>query len=209
MASKLYCIYMHKNKVNNKVYIGQTCQSPERRWGKNGINYYRQKKFWNAIEKYGWDNFEHLILYTHLTLEQANQLEEQLIAKYKSMDDAYGYNLKAGGVNSSPSIESRKKMSQSHKGRKHTAEEKIKLSENNIGKHNFKHTTEAKNKMRLAKQRAVLCINTNTIFNSLTEAIVWCGLKDIGNISRVCNGERITAGKHPITGEKLKWKWVK
>ena len=45
MASKLYCIYMHKNKVNNKVYIGQTCQSPERRWGKNGINYYRQKNF--------------------------------------------------------------------------------------------------------------------------------------------------------------------
>lgn len=28
-----FTIYMHRNKINNKVYIGQTCQAPEKRWG--------------------------------------------------------------------------------------------------------------------------------------------------------------------------------
>ena len=30
---KQYTIYMHKNKINGKVYIGQTCQTLANRWG--------------------------------------------------------------------------------------------------------------------------------------------------------------------------------
>ena len=66
-----YTIYIHKNKINNKVYIGQTSQNPKKRWD-NGRGYQSSPKFYNAILKYGWDNFEHIILYTNLTLEQAN-----------------------------------------------------------------------------------------------------------------------------------------
>ena len=54
-------IYLHRNKINNKVYIGQTIQSPEERW-KNGNGYKGCYYFYNAIQKYGWDNFEHIIL---------------------------------------------------------------------------------------------------------------------------------------------------
>lgn len=34
-----YCVYIHTNKINGKKYVGQTCQKPEYRWGKNGIDY--------------------------------------------------------------------------------------------------------------------------------------------------------------------------
>ena len=27
-----YTIYIHINKINKKVYIGQTCQNPKKRW---------------------------------------------------------------------------------------------------------------------------------------------------------------------------------
>jgi len=51
-----YTIYIHKNKINGKVYIGQTGQDPKKRWD-NGNGYKTCSRFWNAIQKYGWDNF--------------------------------------------------------------------------------------------------------------------------------------------------------
>lgn len=56
---KLYIVYAHVNKLNGKTYIGQTCQSPERRW-RNGDGYKHNLYFRRAIDKYGWDNFIHL-----------------------------------------------------------------------------------------------------------------------------------------------------
>lgn len=96
MENKLYCVYMHKNKQNGKVYIGQTCQKPERRWS-NGYGYKGCPKFYSAIQKYGWDGFEHLIIQKHLTKEEADNLEKELIAKYDSTSKETGYNISIGG----------------------------------------------------------------------------------------------------------------
>lgn len=43
---------------------------------------------------------------------------------------------------------------------------------------------------------------------SIKDGATWCGLKTSFNISTVCNGKRNSAGKHPITGEKLTWEYV-
>ena len=87
---KTYLIYKHTNKINGKCYIGQTCQDPERWWGKNGNGYKnKHKKFWHAIQKYGWDNFVHEILYVGLTAKEANRLEQQLIEEYDSIKNGY------------------------------------------------------------------------------------------------------------------------
>lgn len=41
-------IYLHRNKFNNKVYIGQTIQTPEERW-KKGKGYKNNPYFDAAI----------------------------------------------------------------------------------------------------------------------------------------------------------------
>ena len=82
----MYTIYLHKNKINNKVYIGQTIQDNlNDRW-KNGLGYKTCTYFYNAIQKYGWDNFEHLILEQgqNLTKEELNQKEQYYINLYKA-----------------------------------------------------------------------------------------------------------------------------
>ena len=90
-------IYKYENKINHKVYIGQTCQKPEKRWD-YGCGYKRHNlHFYNAIQKYGWDNFEHIILEDCLSLEQANEREQYWIKYYNSNQQEKGYNLTAGG----------------------------------------------------------------------------------------------------------------
>ena len=82
-VKKEYIVYMHKNKINNKIYIGITKQKPKNRWN-YGNGYLNSGHFIKAIRKYGWNNFEHIILYEKLTLFEAEQKEIELIAKYKS-----------------------------------------------------------------------------------------------------------------------------
>lgn len=94
--NKNYCVYVHKNKINGKMYVGQTCQKPQRRWS-NGYGYKQCPAFYNAINKYGWDSFEHTIVKEGLTHEEANDLEKELIQKYQTTNSDFGYNLSIGG----------------------------------------------------------------------------------------------------------------
>ena len=64
---------------NNKKYIGITKQNTKYRWG-HGTNYSNNKHFTNAIKKYSWENIQHKILYEHLTKEEAEQKEIELIS---------------------------------------------------------------------------------------------------------------------------------
>ena len=91
-----WSVYMHTSP-SNKVYIGITSQEPLKRWGNNGSNYSKQKYFYAAIKKYGWENIKHEILFSNLAEEEAKQKEVELIAKHKSADKNYGYNLTLGG----------------------------------------------------------------------------------------------------------------
>lgn len=78
-----YCVYIHTNIVNGKKYVGQTVfgDNPNSRW-RNGTGYARSIHFYNAIQKYGWDNFEHEIVASKLTKEEACSFECLLIKKY-------------------------------------------------------------------------------------------------------------------------------
>lgn len=89
-------IYKHTNKTNGKCYIGQTCRkNPNERWN-NGKSY-NGTIFAKAIEKYGWDNFDHEIIEDNiLTQEEANEREQYWIEYYGSYGEN-GYNMTRGG----------------------------------------------------------------------------------------------------------------
>lgn len=181
---KKYIVYMHKNKINNKVYIGITCQKTNYRWGA-GSGYKKQPKFYNAICKYGWDNFEHIILFQNLTFEEAKQKEIEIISKYNAFTKKYGYNATKGGDGTKgvPCSEAKKiKISKANKGHKFTDETKQLMSKLRIG-------------IKPVNCKKVLCIETGKIYDSMHDAEKDTGAK-YKNISKVCKNEygRKTAG---------------
>lgn len=96
---KTYYVYCHTNNINGKKYIGITgLEKPLYRWHKDGSGYSGQV-FGKAIEKYGWNNFKHEILFEGLAYEDACKKEKDLIRKYKTTDRKYGYNISIGGDN--------------------------------------------------------------------------------------------------------------
>ena len=105
----MYCVYKH-TAPNGKVYIGVTKQIPTERW-QRGLGYRTQQRFYRAIQKYGWGNFVHEVLFDGLTQEEAERIEIDLIRKYQSNDKNYGYNIESGGnFNKEISEETRQKL---------------------------------------------------------------------------------------------------
>lgn len=152
-----YRVYLHTNLINNKKYCGITCMFPMyKRWGHNGSRYKSNRHFWGAIQKYGWENFSHEILFEGLTKEEAGEKEKKIIAKFNLTNPDYGYNMTPGGELSSE--ETREIMSKKYKGRTLTEEHKMNISKGLGGKgvtnvnYGRKHTDISKLHNSLSKR---------------------------------------------------------
>lgn len=205
----MYIVYQHKNKINGKVYIGITARKPEARW-KNGEGYKSSPHFYSAIQRYGWDNFEHNILFTNLTKEEACKKEQELIKQYNSMNRDFGYNSTSGGdifvmnnetkqkiskamkgnkngLGHACSEEKKKKISDAQKGRKFTEKHKQKLSEAAKRRH-VPCSEEKKEKLKQkSHKKPVYCEELDTVFESVQECARQLGIS-ASNISKLCNG---------------------
>ena len=187
---------------SNKRYIGITCQKEKERWA-NGKGYRKQSYFYRAIEKYGWDNFEHIIIARGLTEDEAKWLEVELIREWNTTNQNKGYNISIGGEGGNGckhteewKEEHSKKVSGENNpmfGRQHTEETKRKISEANSGENNH-------------GARKVICITTNEIFPTAKEGAKKYNCCRSG-IIKCCRGKGKvkSCGKHPITKEKLVW----
>lgn len=138
-SKNTWTVYAHINKINGKIYIGITGRDPKNRWGHNGYKYKKSTYFYNAIQKYGWDNFDHIILMTNLSKEMANEIEKALIKKYELNNRSIGYNIAKGGNGFYMSELAKEKISKSNKGKTswikgkhHTDETKRKIGEANL-----------------------------------------------------------------------------
>lgn len=92
----VWSVYVHINKTNGKLYFGITSSKPRVRW-RYGYGYSGCRYFNYAIEKYGWDGFEHKVLATGLTQYEAEYVETYLIREFKTTDRSRGYNIAPGG----------------------------------------------------------------------------------------------------------------
>lgn len=207
LSNRKWIVYEHISP-SGKVYVGITSQNPKIRW-QNGNGYLKCKVFYRAIEKYGWDSFQHNIIASNLGEETAKNMEKDLIKLYKEQNKSY--NITEGGdgtigIQCSSIIKEnignlwrgkiipqpiRDKMSQAHKGKRLNIEHKQNISKSKIGNTNG-------NKVVLQ-----LDINGNIIarYNSAVEAA-----KEIGvipnSVTRCCRGEVKTLHKFRFVYEK-------
>lgn len=116
-------VYKYTNKINGKVYIGQTLHPEQRKENHkyaptNGV-------FHKAIRKYGWDNFDYEVLCVvkkpdyKEAKELLNRVEILFISHYDSFNN--GYNMTIGG-------------DQVMKSRKHSDETIQKIKDKTIGR---------------------------------------------------------------------------
>jgi len=121
-------IYKITNKINGKVYIGQTIKSLSSRFKTHLNEKYQKFAIHRAIEKYGKENFDIVQIDSAVTKEDLNKKEIYWISFYNSMNKDFGYNLKEGGNSSVLCEESRKKIAKTHLGKKYTTERKLNIS---------------------------------------------------------------------------------
>lgn len=134
MEERNYKLYEHISP-SNKRYYGITCQKVEDRWS-NGNGYKYNEHFTRAINKYGWENFEHSILFNNLTIDEANLLEQMYISLYDTANPKYGYNNNYGGGSGIPNEQTRYKMSISGKIGQNRPDVKKRKSERTKGEKN-------------------------------------------------------------------------
>lgn len=134
-------IYKIENHINNKVYIGQTINTIQRRYNGTSLKAIYENMhndhLRRAMRKYGLDNFSIEILIESDSIDELNGYEQYYINIFNSMDPNHGYNKRDGGKNNKASTELKQKFS------------------------------EIQTELKGIK---VICIDNNKVFSSLTEA---------------------------------------
>ena len=105
-------IYSYKNKTNGKRYIGQTINPQQRKSAHISDSTHIDTKFYRAVRKYGWDNFEYEILAESEDRNELDKLEVDFIKSFNSIEN--GYNIRSGGEHPTMGEETKKKLQQAN-----------------------------------------------------------------------------------------------
>jgi group I intron endonuclease len=141
-------VYYLYNRLNGKMYIGQTSESLRKRL--NG-HLYGDQIVDRAIDKYGIGGFIVGVIKECSSFSEMNDVEEYWIRELNTQVNC-GYNIRPGGNNSPMAEISKNKISLVFKGKKRTAESRIKQSMSISGEKNHfygkKHSIDTLKKIR-------------------------------------------------------------
>lgn len=195
-------IYMILNKVNNKVYIGQS-KNITKRISRHRCdlrkNIHKNKYLQLDFNKYGIDSFLFISL-TPCTVEQLNTLEQYYMICFESYLTEFGYNRQYGGDLGKPTLESLKSIIIANSNTSDVTREKLRNSSkgntNCLGKPRSEFT---KNMIRNSLQvhgdtrDYIRCVETGDTFRGVTSAGNSYKVNPQG-ISRCCRGKQRTCG---------------
>lgn len=197
----MYSVYILTVKDGRK-YIGMTSQPPKRRWN-HGNGYRRHLEFWQVICDDGWETVDTKVVADGLTKEEASRLEQELIARYHSIEPECGFNKECGGHDAFKILSdaTKEKIRESMTGEKnhnygtHFSEErKRKIAESNRGQ---KRSEETRRRVGKAKEKAVSQYTLNGDFLATYEsgktAAAITGVPAY-SISKACLGKHLQAG---------------
>lgn len=187
MRDKRFCVYIHENTVNGKVYVGITSQKPQNRFRDNGkgyfVGYQKPTAFQNAILKYGWDAFRHIIIAEGLTEERAKFAKKGLIALFSANDHVHGYNPTSGGDGTCGTVYSdaeRQARSQRMKGIVFSEETRRKMSEAKRGYtpwNKGKHVGFTEKQLQARRMRARKVQTVDGVFDTITDCANHYGIQ--------------------------------
>ena len=197
MTERKWKVYVHRNRKNGKRYVGITSKAnPEHRWN-HGRGYKENPHFRDAINKYGWNNFDHIILFDGLDEVGAKSKEVELIAKWKTNDRNFGYNMTVGGDGTkghSPSSETRAKLSKARL-KENLSEETLRRRSESLRGRVF--SDEHKRKIGDGNSKAIEMFSKDGTyirsFRSAHDAEIAIGVNH-SHISQCCNGRRNSTG---------------
>lgn len=152
-------IYIIENTFNEKRYVGQT-QNPEKRERQQlGMTHRRCPLLCQALERYGPEIFEFVLLEKCQTQEETNAQEKYWIKELETLAPN-GYNLTEGGEGvGTLSAEAHKKMSIAAKRKTFSPKHRASLSKAKSGRNNpfygKKHSEESRLKMNIAASERI------------------------------------------------------
>lgn len=184
-------LYIIKNEINNKLYIGITTQDNIfKRWNKHVYDTRHGSQFvlHRAMRKYSIENFSITELQKAYSKEELFLLEKHFIENMKTHVDFGGYNETFGGeapmLGRKHSVETRELMSKKMKGRVSPNKGKI-------------ASDKTRKLLGEIHSRKVIQLDLNGNIIMIHKSVTVAGLAvDIAgsNISGVCRGRRKTAG---------------
>ena len=195
-------IYKITNDVNNKVYIGKTIYSINKRWNEHCRDYLKEnnknRPLYKAMHKYGIEHFN-IEQLEECSIELLSERERYWIEVYGSFK--YGYNATKGGDGKQYAdynlvyklwLEGHNVKSIHDLTGYDEKTIRVALDENNIT------AIERRNRQIQNLECPIAMLDKNTkeiikVFPSIKAAYDFLGKQHSGHITSVCNGKRKTA----------------